>query len=49
MSLCLLPHLSPAELKKASQLLQRVKGVVLDVDGTLTIPGIHIYIEEPYL
>ena len=32
-------HISTMETSKIRKLLQPIKGVVLDVDGTLTVPG----------
>ena len=32
-------HILTMETSKLKQLLQPIKGVVLDVDGTLTVPG----------
>ena len=35
----IMSHISTMETSKLKQLLQPIKGVVLDVDGTLTVPG----------
>ena len=35
-----LPYIKTMDLAKIRSLLKPIKGVILDVDGTLTIPGI---------
>lgn len=41
MSARVIPHITTLDPKKLAKLLQPIKGVVLDVDGTLTIPGMY--------
>lgn len=35
----IMSHISTMETSKLKQLLQPIKGVILDIDGTLTVPG----------
>lgn len=35
----IMSHISTMEISKLKQLLQPIKGVILDIDGTLTVPG----------
>lgn len=39
MSNMILPHITTMDIQKIRYLLKPIKGVILDVDGTLTIPG----------
>lgn len=35
----IMSHILTMETSKLKQLLQPIKGVILDIDGTLTVPG----------
>ena len=37
----MIPHISRLPAVRIKDILSPIKGVVFDVDGTLTIPGMH--------
>lgn len=37
----MIPHISRLSAVRIKDILSPIKGVVFDVDGTLTIPGAH--------